>query len=169
MKDIKLSEIIAPSFFDNERIKQIKGYGGRYFISENGKVYSNYEGKMKELKTFKNHNGYLRVSLNYNGHRKKYFVHRLVAKYFVKNTYGYESVDHIDKNIYNNNYTNLRWTSKQYNMGSNNAKLNKVQVEYIKNNYKRGNGKELSERFNIDLSMVVKIAKGKAYKWINER
>lgn len=170
MQDIKLSEIIAPSFFDVHRsLKKIKGFGGRYYISNDGKVYSTYNNELKEIKSFESHNGYLRVSLNYKGKGKKYFVHRLVATYFVKNKDNYDSVDHIDKNVKNNNYTNLRWTSKSYNMGSNNSKLNRTQVQYIKKNYKRGNGQELSKRFNIDLSMVVKIAKGKAYNWIDER
>lgn len=31
------------------------------------------------------------------------------------------------------------------------------------------NGKEIAQKFNIDLSMVVKISKNKAYNWINER
>ena len=151
-------------------IKQIKGFNNKYFVSSNGKIYSMQDdGTLKEKKPFKSHNGYLRVTLWNNGKQKKYFVHRLVAIYFVKNTYNYDSVDHIDENKLNNNYTNLRWTSKSYNMGRSNAKLNKMQVDYIKKNYKRGNGVELSKKFNVDLSMVVKIAKGKAYNWINER
>lgn len=152
------------------RIKRIKGFNGRYFISDNGKVFSKDNNEnMKEKKPFKNHNGYLRVSLCNNGKQKKYFVHRLVAIYFVKNPFNYDCVDHIDENKMNNNYTNLRWTTKQFNLGRSNARLNKAQVEYIKRNYKRGNGLELSKKFNVDLSMVVKIAKGKAYLWINER
>ena len=151
------------------RIKQIKGFNGIYYISDTGKVFSNISGEMKEKKPFKNHNGYLRISLWKNGKSTNIFIHRLVAEYFVKNPYNYDSVDHIDSNRLNNNYYNLRWTSKSYNCGRSIAQLNKMQVEYIKKNYKRGNGQEIADKFNIDLSIVVKIAKGKAYNWIGER
>ena len=167
--NVSLKDIIAPSFYDG-KIKQIKGFNNRYFITSNGKVYSlQKDGSLKEKQPFKSHNGYLRISLCDNGKQKHYFIHRLVAMYFIKNQYNYDSVDHIDKNILNNDYTNLRWTSKSYNMGRSSAKLNKSQVDYIKKNYKRGNGTKLSKKFNVDLSMVVKIAKGKAYNWIYER
>lgn len=151
------------------RLKEIKGYNGKYLISDNGKVYSNYKKKMIEKTPFYSHNGYLRVKLCKNGKSKNYFVHRLVATYFVKNHNNYNSVDHIDQNKLNNNYTNLRWTSKNYNCGRSNAKLNNSQVKYIRNKYKRGNGKEIAEKFNVDLSMVVKISKNKVYNWIGER
>lgn len=151
------------------RLKNIKGYNGRYLISDNGKVYSKYKEKMIEKSTFYSHNGYLRVKLWKKGKSKNYFIHRLVATYFVKNINNYDSVDHIDQNKLNNNYTNLRWTSINYNCGRSSAKLNNAQVKYIKSKYKRGNGKEIAQKFNIDLSMVVKISKNKAYNWINER
>lgn len=150
------------------RIKKIKGYEN-YYVSDNGKVFSKINGELKEKTPFLSHNGYKRVTLWNNGKQKKYFIHRLVAEYFVKNINNYDSVDHIDENKLNNNYNNLRWTSKSYNLGRSNAKLNKTKVDYIKKNYKRGNGIEIANKLNVDLSMVVKIAKGKAYNWINER
>lgn len=150
------------------RIKQVKNYKN-YYISDTGKIYSKANGELKELSPFYSHNGYKRITLWNKGKQKKCFIHRLVAENFVKNINNYDSVDHIDENKENNHYTNLRWTSKSYNLGRSNAKLNKAQVDYIKSNYKRGNGIELSKKFNVDLSMVVKIAKGKAYNWINER
>lgn len=150
------------------RIKQIKGFNGRYFISDDGKVFSKEKEELKEKSLFKSHNGYLRVALWNNGKQKKYFVHRLVATYFVKNSKNYDSVDHIDEDKVNNHYTNLRWTSKSYNCGRSSAQLNKSQIEYIRKNYKRGNGKELANKFNADLSVIVKIAKNKSYNWINE-
>lgn len=40
----------------------------------------------------------------------EYYVHELVAKYFIPNPEGYEFVEHIDQNRFNNHFTNLRWT-----------------------------------------------------------
>lgn len=151
------------------RLKEIKNYNGKYFISDDGVVFKKENDNFIEVKPFFSHNGYLRIKLIKNGKSKNYFVHRLVAKHFVKNPQNLSSVDHIDENKLNNNYTNLRWTSKSYNCARSNAKLNRTEVEYIKKNYKRGNGTEIAKKLNVDLSMVVKIAKGKAYNWINER
>lgn len=164
---MNLTDAIAPSFYENK--KQIKGFEN-YYIDKNGIVYSCQNGIIKIKSPFKNHNGYLRVTLWNKGKQKKFFIHRLVAENFVENEKPdiYNSVDHIDKNIFNNNYKNLRWTTIEKNSGSAKAKLNKKQVEYIKNNYERGKGTKLSKKFNCDLSMVVKIAKGKAYTWVND-
>lgn len=152
------------------RIKEIKGYNRMYYISDNGKVFSKYNGEMTEKKPFYSHNGYLRITLWKNGKQKKYFIHRLVAEYFVKNTYNFDSVDHIDENKLNNHYTNLRWTSISYNCARSNAKLNRTQVKYIRENYKRGNGMEIAKLLNIDLSIVVSVAHNRKYnKWIDER
>ena len=46
---------------------------------------------------------------------KKYFVHRLVALYFIPNPNGYPHVHHRDHNAYLNCVTNLEWVSASYN------------------------------------------------------
>ena len=107
------------------RLKEIKNYNGKYFISDNGIVFKKENDNLIEIKPFFSHNGYLRIKLIKNG--------------------------------------------KSYNCARSNAKLNRTEVEYIKKNYKKGNGTEIAKKLNVDLSMVVKIAKGKAYNWINER
>jgi hypothetical protein len=148
-------------------LKKLKDYNC-YFVDENGNVYSNYKGDLVIKSSFFSHNGYKRVKLWQKGKSKNFFVHRLFAEYFVDNPNNYDSVDHIDRNILNNNYKNLRWMTHSANSGLSHAKLTKEEVEYIKSNYRRGNGQKLSKMFNCDLSVVVKIAKGKAYNWINE-
>lgn len=42
------------------------------------------------------------------------FVHELVAKNFIPNPEELAFVEHIDENVNNNHYTNLRWTNKPY-------------------------------------------------------
>lgn len=45
----------------------------------------------------------------------KYYVHRLVATYFVDNPKGMTEVHHRDHNPKNNCVTNLEWTTVSYN------------------------------------------------------
>lgn len=69
--------------FNNETFKEIPGYNGRYFISENGKVISTLFGKIKELKTTKNNDGYLVINLSDGNKPKQNFIHRLVILTYV--------------------------------------------------------------------------------------
>lgn len=45
----------------------------------------------------------------------KYYVHRLVATYFIDNPLGLTEVHHRDHNPKNNCVTNLEWTTVSYN------------------------------------------------------
>ena len=65
-------------------------------------------------------NGYKAINVN----QKKYYVHRLVAELFCEGWFCGAVVDHIDKDITNNNYLNLRWVSL-----SDNARNSKVRRE----------------------------------------
>lgn len=106
--------------------RDIKGYEGRYQISNKGKVKSlmdwngnassrSYYKREKELIRTDNGHGYLIVSLrNMNAKRQNKYVHRLVAEAFIENPNNYKVVNHIDFNILNNNVENLEWcTTKQ--------------------------------------------------------
>lgn len=115
--------------------KDIKNYEGLYKISNLGNV--------KSLKTNKNlyyskSRNYLRVSLNKNGIRKGYFIHRLVAQAFIPNPNNYPCVNHKDCNGNNNKVNNLEWcTYKQNNSYKNhNLKRNiSSAIYYLKNDY----------------------------------
>jgi len=111
----------------------IDGYE-KYVIYDNG-VVENSRGKM--LKYQANNRGYLRVSLSKNGLSRNFLVHRLVALYYIPNPNNYAFVDHIDRNIYNNDVSNLRWVNASMNnlnrsCGKNN-KLNEKNISFDKN------------------------------------
>lgn len=65
----------------------------------------------KQLNTI----GYERVQLFINGKQKKFFVHRLVAEYFVDGMDNNLVVNHIDGNKLNNNADNLEWCTRSEN------------------------------------------------------
>ena len=84
--------------------KRIKGYEN-YSISDNGIVTN--EGTGKEIKPCNNGNGYLYVSFSH----KHFYVHRLVAEYFIPNPKNYNEIDHINCIKSDNSMDNLRWCS----------------------------------------------------------
>ena len=51
------------------------------------------------------------VDLHYNGTRKRFYVHRLVAEYFIPNNNNFPIVMHKDNNKLNCNVNNLKWGS----------------------------------------------------------
>jgi len=85
----------------------------KYEINNNG-IIKNVNTK-KTLKIIDK--GYLHYFLiNDNNERKNYSMHRLVALIFIPNPKKYEEVNHIDKNIKNNNYLNLEWINRSDNL-----------------------------------------------------
>ena len=112
--------------------KDIKGFEGRYQVSNMGRVRSLdrwtlndrpyfVKGMMLKLSLNKG-KGYLRVSLS-DGHRnfKHYEVHRLVALHFVP---GYKEglvVNHKNEVKTDNRAENLEWCTYQYNLNYSDA------------------------------------------------
>lgn len=84
-----------------------------YFITEDGKVYSFKTNKF--LKPRRNKSGYLFVTLCNEEGQKQFYLHRLVALVYIPNPNGFDTVDHIDYDIENNNISNLRWLDRSEN------------------------------------------------------
>ena len=99
-----------------EVIKDIKGFEGRYTISNLGIVRSLLTGKI--MKPYITKFGYARVNLRIAHSRdyKSYFVHRLVAFTFLENKDNLTEVNHKDCNRLNNRVDNLEWMSKEDNI-----------------------------------------------------
>lgn len=105
-------------------MKEIKNCPG-YFVDMEGNVYSNRQSKGKEIRKMspyrgsyngRSKEGYYSIDFLVNGNKVKKIVHRLVAEAFVDNPCNLPQVDHIDKNILNNNADNLRWVSAYDNL-----------------------------------------------------
>lgn len=97
---------------NKEEWKDIKGYEGRYRISNHGRIYSILTNIIRKQRLNK---GYPTIKLNVNNKEKTFFVHRLVALHFVENTEEKPEVNHIDENKENNHYTNLMWCTPKEN------------------------------------------------------
>ena len=113
-----------------ETWKKIAGYEGLYEVSDMGRVKSLWHGKEKILKPGKNTSGYLKVNLCKDSQRKTIKVHRLVAKAFIQNPQGLETVNHKDEDKTNNTVSNLEWMSLKDNInyGTRNKRVSETQI-----------------------------------------
>lgn len=93
--------------------KDIKGYEGRYQISNKGRVYSMRRNIILKPKTDKY--GYYAVGLWSNDKIHHITIHRLVADAFIDKPDGCDVVNHLDCDKKNNNVSNLEWTTVQKN------------------------------------------------------
>lgn len=105
---------------------------GNYYISDKGNFYSTFSKKY--IKPQKDHKGYLYVEIG----RKKYKVHRLVAKYFISNPNNLPQVNHIDCDKTNNNVSNLEWVTNRenYEYALKTGTFSKEFLEYMGNHEK---------------------------------
>lgn len=113
----------------SEQWKDIKEYEGLYQISNYGRIKSLNriiicsDGQLKPIKEKyikfgNNGTGYKFCYLWKNNKSTRFYIHRLVAEYFVENINKdiYNQVNHIDGNRSNNYYKNLEWCSPSMNM-----------------------------------------------------
>ena len=101
----------------NEQWKDVKGWEGKYQISNFGRLKSILKNKNGKIRSVKNRHGwYLTVPLCCNCHRETVRIHRLVAEAFIPNLHKYPEVNHKDGNKQNNNVENLEWCTRAMNM-----------------------------------------------------
>lgn len=86
----------------------------RYSVSNRGEVRNDETNRL--LKPSYVGNGYLHVTLSNENGRSQKSVHRLVAKEFIDNPRGCDTVNHIDGNPSNNCVKNLEWCTQSENM-----------------------------------------------------
>lgn len=94
--------------------KDVKGYEGRYLISNFGNVQSVKSGKL--LKVHTSHKGYVIVLLYKNQKSHTNQLHRLIAQAFIPNPNNLPQINHIDGNKQNNDISNLEWCDQHHNI-----------------------------------------------------
>lgn len=113
---------------NNETWRDIPEYNGRYQASNSGRVRSTdkvvlksngtselYKGKI--LKPFASTGGYLYVTIAKE--QNKFYpvrLHRIIAKTFIPNPYGFSQINHINEDKTDNRVENLEWCTGKYNM-----------------------------------------------------
>lgn len=131
--------------------KEIKGYEGKYIISNYGEIislprYKQNKNKLQYVKPRKickyvnKNNGYVYVQLWNNSHYKNIRLHRLVAENFIKNKENKNQINHIDGDKENNRIDNLEWCTCKENIkhayktglisNKNKIKINQLDKEY---------------------------------------
>lgn len=144
---------------EKEIWKDIPGYEGKYQISNFGNVLTFYRGVWKKKATFVTDVGYVYISLEYKGKKRKCGVHVLVAESFVDGWFEGAEVNHKDLNKLNNKWDNLEWVTHSENQKHQIKAYNKQKVKY----FCKICGKEISKSSNLCLECHSK--KQREEKW----
>lgn len=86
---------------------QITGFPN-YFINKKGEVVNKH---FKRIKPSLSHHGYWRVGLWRDGKPYRRFIHRLLAKEFIKNTENKPQINHKNGVRTDNSLDNLEWVT----------------------------------------------------------
>lgn len=94
--------------------KPVKGYENKYFVSNEGRVYSIINKKV--INSYLDDSGYQRIRLWSNNKCKHKRVHRLVAEAFLDNNNNLPEINHKNCVKHDNRVENLEWCSHEHNM-----------------------------------------------------
>lgn len=106
-------------------LKEVDGFNGRYFVDEQGNIYSMTRkgavlGSAESILKPADNRGYKRVVLRHKGDDTSHgrYVHRLVAAAFVENPdpSNLLEVNHINGDKSDNRAENLEWCSRKENI-----------------------------------------------------
>lgn len=159
-----------------EEWKDIKGYEGKYQVSNLGRVRSldreyNNHGTMVPIKgkvlSFNNCRGYSLVTLCKDSKCYKAKVHRLVAEAFIPNPDNKPCIDHINIDRADNRVENLRWCTGEENMNNpiTKSKIALLHGKRIVATYL--DGTETYFNSILDASRILKISRDTIYRSIH--
>lgn len=151
-----------------------------YRIDRNGDVWSedrvityirngetkSFRKRGQKIKTFMSNSGYVMVSLT--KHHLKFYIHRLVAHYYIKGKTNEKcQVNHIDGNKTNNSISNLEWVTQSENIKHNytnlgyvskSCKLTKQDAINIRNIVADGKTqKSVAKKYNVSEMVISRI------------
>lgn len=140
----------------------IKGFEGLYNVSEFGDVFSIRTNKL--LKAHKDKDGYLQLKLSVEGKQYHKRVAKIVAETFIENPECKYTVNHKDKNILNNHFTNLEWMTYSENTRHRHEVdpiMTEERLNTIKKDIDEGlNREDIIKKYNVSSSTLAKYFKG---------
>lgn len=142
-----------------EEFRELDSY---YLVSNKGRIKSKRSNKILKTHFDSKKRGYVYITLNYDGIKRSYQVHRLVANLFLPNPNNYPCINHKDENPSNNNVENLEWCTYSYNLsyGSKTTReLNTKKMNKSINAPKKVIQKDLDGNFIKEFSSVNEAAK----------
>jgi hypothetical protein len=160
-------DIVLPQL---EIWKSIPGFP-RYQVSNNGRVYSEYCGRILKPGLCK---GYRHIVLSTGGQRKGMFVHVLMLLAFVGPRPLGADACHNNTDKSDNRLSNLRWASRSDNLidtiragkGAH-AKLNEATVRKARNMHAAGlSYRDIASRFGVDESCIYQLIRGKTWRHV---
>src|SRR5699024_9744579 len=101
-----------------EKWKPVKDTGGRYYISNKGRLLTTgWRGstQIRIMKPAIDGSGYYRDSILIKGKLTTVKMHRLVAQHFIPNQLNKSQVNHIEFDRINNKVENLEWVTPKEN------------------------------------------------------
>lgn len=105
--------------------------------------------------------GYKRVTFRIQGKSYNYFVHRLVAEVFCKNTNNKPVVNHIDSDPLNNVYYNLEWCTQSENIShSYNKGRSKSPKSWVGKFGKNHNKSKTVIQYDLDGNFIAEYGSG---------
>lgn len=130
-------------------------------IYEDGAIVSNKTGKKR--KTFINNCGYEMVTYTSKEGTKNFYVHHLVAKYFVGNRPKGYAINHIDGNKQNNSVENLEYVTYKENIAH-------ADKNGLRKNFAAGQQNGMSKLSNDQAKALIQgILNGQSNKDLGER
>lgn len=175
---------IYANSMEGERFVPVKGFEGRFWVSDFGRIISHDHRKntIKFLKCHLDSSGYCATQLRMKPDNRKVRMHVLVAEHFVqKEKLSHNIVNHMLGIKTNNYYKDLEWTNHDGNVkhairtglfnikGEKhpNSKLTESSVLQIRSLYKSGlTQKQIGQRFGIGRRQAGDIINRKNWGWL---